>query len=210
MKTYLFCFFSAFILSVNCIAAPIDSLKIKHWGLGIEIPYSSISEKNLKAITNGTACSKTLFYTGVSVLCNYYFNNQLSILAGLSIDFGQYSRYVIYQGTYLAFDSHHFNELKFPLKLMYVFNKRNKRFNFFAATGYSLSFINNNNRNETQQFSPRLPNECLLSDKYYQSSALAQIGCCYRIKKTSPFVCLNANYSSYFKDYYGLSIGINF
>jgi hypothetical protein len=206
MKAIPICLLCIMLFSFKCFALPNDSVHFKRFHFGFEIPYSSISEKNLKAITNGTADSKTKFFTGVSVLCKYNLNKQLAVQTGAGFDFGQY---VIMVPSLIIY-SHRFNELQIPIKFIYEFNKNNSRFNLFATAGYSLSFINNNTKMETEQFEFPLPSEYLLSNKYFQSTASAQIGCSYRAKKIKLFICLNANYSSYWKEYYGLSTGLYF
>lgn len=200
MKTIAISFLSIFIFSFNCIANPKDSVHFKKINFGFEIPYSTISKRNLESVSKQTATGNTLFFTGLSLFFKYNISKQFGLQLGISAEAGQYPRKT--PGAVFVQD---FKEIQIPFKIAYTFNKGNKHLNFFTSIGYSLDFIFN--RNNEGIF---LPTNDQIIKKYFQSTFIGQIGILYSGTKIKPFISFNSYYSSFWKEYYGLSIGAYF
>ncbi len=205
MKPLLVCLFIILTCYQYSFASQKDSVTFKKYNLGIEIPYSFISQKNLELVSNQTAFSSTTFCTGLTIAFKYNFTKQTGFQIGISDEIGQYTRETGY-GAY----GHRFHDIQIPVKISYTFNKKNKPVNLFISAGYSFSFIINKTAHNSKIFLVPLPEEVQLSNTPLQSLVFAQIGFIYNKTKIKPFVSFIANYSSYWREYNSINLGIYF
>ncbi|MEO7089085.1 MAG: hypothetical protein ABIZ51_09860 [Bacteroidia bacterium] len=190
-----------------------DSSSCKKIDWGFAIPYSIVSNANFYSVSKQSSAGGTKFFTGISVFAKYDYSKTIALQFGTSIEVGEYTRFLPDDNTKQYPFIHFFREIQIPsFSVIYLFNKHNKPNSFFMSVGYSLDFILNHFWNQTKQQDGQNfvygSNEVLqLSNSYFNSSVFTQVGIINH-KQKKYYIAINAYYSTYWKDYYGMTIGI--